>query len=177
MARKIDTAETREITLRGGTVLVVQEFASFGFMQAVGSIRKIVTRIRESGDLEAMFRGLWDAAPEEGGDRKVNINQLVELLEMVMGAMGDDPDPLFKIIELSVRDGDKKFTADDAHNLMVEDVVGILKAIYELNFTKLKKALTKAGLVKETSDENPSPSPSTSLPTTPSEPSTTPAAS
>jgi len=177
MARKIDTAETVSIALRGGQNITVQEFSSFGFMQAVGSIRKIVTRIRGAGDLETMFRGLWDAA-EEGEDRKVNVNQLVELLEMVMGAMGDDPEPLFKIIMLSVRDdANKKFDIDSAHDLMIEDTISILKAIYELNFTKLKKALTKAGLVKETSEENPSPSPSTSLPTTPSQPSTTPVAS
>ena len=176
MARKIDTAETREVPLRGGKKLTVQEFSSFGFVQAIGSIRKIITRIRGSGDLEAMFRGLWDSA-EEDGKRKVNVNQLVSLLEMLMGAMGDDPEPLFKIVELSVRDdGSKKFSTDDAHDLMVEDIVPILKAIYELNFTKLKKALTKAGWVKETED-NPSPSPSIALQTTPSEPLKTPAAS
>lgn len=176
MAKKIDTADNKTLTLRGERQIVVQEFSSFGFMQAVGSIRKIVTRIREAGDLEAMFRGLWDAAPE-GADRKVNMNQLVELLELVMGAMGDDPEPLFRIVVLSVRDGDKPFTVDDAHSLMLEDLISVLKAIYELNFTKLKKALTKAGLVTETVQENPSPSPSPSLPTMPTAPSTTPAAS
>lgn len=176
MAKKIDTAETRMVALRGGKNLTVQEFSSFGFVQAIGSIRKIVTRVRESGDLETMFKGLWDSAEEEG-KRKVNVNQLVGLLEMLMGAMGDDPEPLFKIVELSVRDeGNKKFTLDDAHDLMVEDIVPVLKAIYELNFTKLKKALTKAGWVKETED-NPSPSPLTALPTTPNEPSKTPVAS
>jgi hypothetical protein len=177
MARKIDTAETREIELRGGKRLTVQEFSSFGFVQAIGSIRKIVTRIRGAGDLESMFRGLWDAAEDEGGKKKVNVNQLIGLLEMLMGAMGDDPEPLFKIVELSIRDdGKKTFGTDDAHDLMVEDIVPILKAIYELNFTKLKKALTKAGWVKETND-NPSPSPLTSLPVTPSEPLKTPVAS
>lgn len=177
MARKIDTADTREIPIRGGRKLIVQEFSSFGFMQAVGSIRKIVTRIREAGDLEKMFRGLWDAAPE-GADRKVNVNQLIELLELVMGAMGDDPEPLFRIVELSVQDdGKTKFSADDAHGLMVEDVISVLKAIYELNFTKLKKALTKAGLVKETNESDPSPSPSTPLPTTQTKPLPTPVAS
>lgn len=175
MARKIDTADSVALDIRGGRKIVVQEFSSFGFMQAVGSIRKIITRVREAGDLEGMFRGLWDAAPE-GTDRKVNINQLVELLEMVMGAMGDDPEPLFKIVLLSVRDeGDNKFTVEQAHDLAVEDMISILKAIYELNFTKLKKALTKAGLVTETTEkDDPSPSPSISSPTTPTQPSPTP---
>ncbi len=173
MASKIDTAEVVSITLRGDRKLTVQEFSSFGFMQAIGSIRKIITRIRSAGDLEAMFKGLWDA--EEGEDRKVNVNQLVELMEMVMGAMGDDPEPLFKIILLSVRDEEgKKFSIEDAHDLMIEDSISILKAIYELNFTKLKKALTKAGLVKETKESDPSPSPSLPSPTTPTPPLPTP---
>lgn len=177
MAKAIATAETVDVEIRGGKKLTIQEFSSFGFMKAVGSIRKIVTRIRESGDLNEMFKGLWDAADAEDGDRKVNMQQLVEVLEMVMGAMGDDPEPLFTIIYLSVRDPEegKKFAIEDAHDILVEDLIPILKAIYELNFTKLKKALTKAGLVKETTEkEEPSPSPSTNSPTTPTEPSPTP---
>lgn len=175
MAKAIATAETVDVKIRGDKTLTIQEFSSFGFMKAVGSIRKIVTRIRESGDLNEMFKGLWDAAEEEGGERKVNMQQLVEVLEMVMGAMGDDPEPLFTIIYLSVRDPKEgKFTIEDAHDILMEDLIPILKAIYDLNFTKLKKALTKAGLVKETPEEEPSPSPSTNSPATPSEPSKTP---
>lgn len=152
MARKIDTAETQEIVLRSKRKIVIQEWGYMAFSKAIGAIRKIVSKIRQHGDLNDLFTDFWQAADEgkTEEDRKLNVQKLMQVLEIILSVVGDDPEPLNNIILLSIRDDEgKKFTDADLEGWMLDDVIPVLKAIYTVNFPKLKKALESAGLVAD----------------------------
>jgi len=171
MAKKIDTAASTKVKLRSRTV-TVQEFSYFGAIKAIGIIRKILTKVREFGSVDDLFKGLIESA-EGDGKQTLNTDKLLKVLEVLMSIVGDDSDMLASLMILSVVDEGKKFTIDDVDQLLPDEAIDIFKAIYEVNWVQgsLKNVFEKLGLKKEATQ----PTISNASQTTPNAPSQMPA--
>jgi hypothetical protein len=167
MAKKIDTASAVKVKLRSRTV-TVQEFSYFGAIKAIGVIRKILTKVREFGSVDDLFKGLLDST-EEDGKQTLNTDKLLKVLEVLMSVVGDDSDMLASLMILSVVDEGKKFTIDDVDQLLPDEAIDVFKAIYEVNWVQgsLKNVFEKLGLKKEAAQ----PTISNASQTTPNAPS------
>lgn len=172
MAKKIDTAANAKVKLRSRSV-TVQEFSYFGAIKAIGVIRKILTKVREFGSVDDLFKGLLDSAEGEDGKQTLNTDKLLKVLEVLMSVVGDDSDMLASLMILSVVDEGKKFTIDDVDQLLPDEAIDIFKAIYQVNWVQgsLKNVFEKLGLKKEAAQ----PILSNASQTTPTAPSPTPA--
>ena len=165
MAKKIDTAQKETVSLEYGGSVVVQELSSMGAFRAANVIKKIVSKARKVGsldDLMASFRGA------EGN----NLDRLLEAFDMLLTVVGDEPELILNLVaSCCVDDGKTKWNADTVGDLPLTDLVDMMKAVYSVNWVKgsLKKALGKLGMKFEEPGLK-------SLPKTPSEPSSKPAA-
>lgn len=173
MAKKIDTAASMQVKLRSRSI-TVQEFSYFGAIKAIGVIRKILTKVREFGSVDELFKGLLDAAEGDEGKQSLNTDKLLKVLEVLMSVVGDDSDSLSNLMILSVVDENKKFTHDDIEQLLPDEAIDIFKAMYEVNWLEgsLKNVFEKLGVKKAAQPEI-----SNASPTTQTEPSLTPASS
>lgn len=173
MAKKIDTAAAIAVKLRNRSI-TVQEFSYFGAIKAVGVIRKILTKVREYGSVDDLFKGLLDAAEGEG-KQTLNTDKLLKVLEVLMSVIGDDSEMLSNLMILSIVDDGKKFGHEDVEQLLPDEAIDIFKAMYEVNWVKgsLKNVFEKLGLKKEAAQ----PAISNASPTTQNSPSPMPASS
>lgn len=126
--RKIAGANNQVVKLSGDRSVMVQEYTYRTAMNVAKDLKKILGRLKEQGVLQQFSEG------SEGLDP-------INLAEVVLDLISEEESAFTRALVLAtVTDAgeyvvlDEKAFTSDSSDLLIDDVVGLAKAVYEVNF-------------------------------------------